>query len=107
MWDSVLLAHADRTRIISDEIRRSVIQRNGDVLATVLVDGYVVGVWRPAGDSVEVHTFSDLPAKVWDALTMEAAGMLEFLVRREPNVYGRYGRWWEELPPGERRLLRG
>nr|WP_246580628.1 hypothetical protein [Deinococcus aestuarii] len=24
-----------------------VIQQNGDVLPTLLVDGYVVGVWRP------------------------------------------------------------
>lgn len=106
MWDSVLLAHANRTRIMSDDIRQSVIQRNGDVLATVLVDGYVVGVWRPEEDGIEVHTFSDLSGKAWDALALEAANMLEFLAGREPNIYGRYGRWWDELPRGERRVLR-
>ncbi|WP_216321890.1 DNA glycosylase AlkZ-like family protein [Deinococcus aestuarii] len=33
--------------MIPPEYRRLVIQQNGDVLPTLLVDGYVVGVWRP------------------------------------------------------------
>lgn len=107
MWDSVLLAHADRSRIISDDVRRAVIQRNGDVLATVLANGYVVGVWRPADDGIEVHTFSDLPTTTWDALAVEAENMVGFLVDREPDIYRRYARWWEELPRGERRVLGG
>jgi hypothetical protein len=37
MWDSLLLAHADRTRVISDEHRRVVVARNGDTLPTFLV----------------------------------------------------------------------
>ena len=41
MWDSVLLAHADRTRIISDADRAVVIAKNGDTLPTFTVDGRV------------------------------------------------------------------
>ena len=51
-WDNTLLGHADRRRVISDELRRGVIGKNGDVAATVLVDGVVAATWSPA--TVEV-----------------------------------------------------
>src|SRR5690606_40916501 len=41
MWDSVLLAYADRSRVLPEEYRPLVIRRNGDTLPTVLVDGHV------------------------------------------------------------------
>lgn len=44
-YDNVLLAHADRSRIVSDADRRRVTTRN-EVLGTVLVDGFVAGTWR-------------------------------------------------------------
>lgn len=44
-WDNTLLAHADRRRVITDELRRDVVGRNGDVAATVLVDGIVAATW--------------------------------------------------------------
>jgi hypothetical protein len=47
-WDNTLLAHADRRRVVSDELRKGVIAKNGDVAATILVDGIVVGTWTYA-----------------------------------------------------------
>ena len=47
-WDNVVLAFADRRRTISDELRKIVIGKNGDVAATVLVDGFVAGTWSGA-----------------------------------------------------------
>ena len=45
-FDSILLGHRDRTRIIGDEHRKYVFKpKVGDVAATVLVDGKVVGTW--------------------------------------------------------------
>jgi len=44
-WDNTLLGHADRRRIVSDELRRGVIAKNGDVASTVLVDGVVAATW--------------------------------------------------------------
>lgn len=44
-YDNVLLAHADRTRIVSDSYRKLITLRNG-VSPTVLVDGFVRGVWK-------------------------------------------------------------
>lgn len=46
-WDSLLLAHAAtaRERVLPERYRRAVIRRNGDVLPTFLVDGFVAGTW--------------------------------------------------------------
>jgi hypothetical protein len=45
-YDNVLLGHADRTRLIADEHRRSLQSPNGVVPGTFLVDGRVGGSWR-------------------------------------------------------------
>lgn len=99
MWDNVLLAYADRSRIIPEPHRAHVIRRNGDVLPTVLVDGYVAGVWRLTDDGVEVAAFERLPDATWSALAEEAAGLRDFLVSRDPTAFsGRVASWWDKLP---------
>lgn len=45
-FDNLVLAHADRTRLISDEHRRRIVTANLRVLATFLVDGRVAGTWK-------------------------------------------------------------
>lgn len=105
MWDSTLLAYADRSRIIPPDYRRVVIQNNGDVLPTVLVDGYVAGVWRLVDGGVEVTAFHKLPKAAWAELSCEAAKLVDFLHARDPKVYSRYHRWWDRLSHGERRVL--
>jgi hypothetical protein len=46
-WDSSLLSHADRSRILPAALRDRVINpANGDVAATYLLDGMVAGTWR-------------------------------------------------------------
>jgi DNA glycosylase AlkZ-like len=46
-WDSSILAYAppERTRILPEKYRATVIRKNGDVLPTVLVDGFVSATW--------------------------------------------------------------
>lgn len=44
-FDNVLLAHADRTRIIAEEHRPRVVTKNLQVLPAYLVDGFVAGTW--------------------------------------------------------------
>jgi hypothetical protein len=107
MWDSTLLAYADRRRIIPEEYRGHVIRRNGDVLAAALVDGHVRGVWRATVDGIEVTAFEPLADEVWAGLAEEATDLVTLLAPRDPQVYGRYGHWWDELPAGERRILAG
>ncbi|MFE7949564.1 winged helix DNA-binding domain-containing protein [Streptomyces sp. NPDC057426] len=107
MWDSTLLAYADRSRVIPPDYRPVVIRRNGDVLPTLLVDGHVAGVWRPAEGGIEATAFHGLPDEVWEGLAAEARSLTSFLAAREPRVYSRYAHWWSRLPAGERRVLPG
>ena len=100
MWDSVLLAYADRSRVIPDEHRPHVIRRNGDVLPTVLIDGLVRGVWRASTDGIEVRALAPLDDAVLDGLDVEARHLRRLLADREPAVFSRFRRWWDRLPDG-------
>jgi hypothetical protein len=104
MWDSVLLAYADRSRIVPPAYRAHVVRRNGDVLPTVLVDGYVAGVWRPHGGGIEVTAFHPLDEAAWDGITREAVDLIALLSRDE-GVYRRFGHWWSTLPAAEVRVV--
>jgi hypothetical protein len=105
MWDSVMLAHADRSRVISAEHRPLVMRRNGDVLPTVLVDGLVAGVWRPADGGLEVTAFGALSDEAWAGVEREAHGLLRLLADRDPGAYGRYSNWWATLPSEHVRIV--
>ncbi len=45
-YDNLIIAHADRTRIISDAARKRVFLSAARVLPTILVDGFVAGTWK-------------------------------------------------------------
>jgi hypothetical protein len=107
MWESTLLAYADRSRIVPEEYRTTVMRNNGDVLPTLLVDGYVAGVWRPTDAGIDATAFHPLPDDAWEGLETEAQALVAFLADRDPAVYRRYGHWWTKLPPGETRILGG
>jgi hypothetical protein len=97
MWDSTVLAFADRTRLLSDEDRAKVIARNGDTLPVFLIDGMVAGRWwAPAEGSrtrIELEPFRRLAAKDRRALERLGRGLAAFVAPHEPNVYARYRRW--------------
>ncbi|MDX2538150.1 winged helix DNA-binding domain-containing protein [Streptomyces scabiei] len=100
MWDSTLLAYADRGRLLPAEYRRHVTRVNGDVLPTLLVDGYVAGVWRPRPDAIEATAFHPLKDEVWEALKSEAATLHAFLTARgDTTPYSRYNHWWTKPFP--------
>src|SRR5215472_2164541 len=51
-YDYLILAHADRARVVSESDRPRLYGRNGVFPGTVLVNGFVAGIWRvarPAG----------------------------------------------------------
>ena len=106
MWDSILLAHSDRSRIIPPEYRQHVTRKNGDVLPTLLIDGHVAGVWRTVEGGIEAAAFHRLPDKAWEGLEAEAQDLIAFLADREPLIYRRYAHWWATLPNAEVRVLR-
>jgi Winged helix DNA-binding domain len=84
-YDTVLLAHADRSRITAEEHRRRLFTANGIVRSAVLVDGFVRGLWgierRPGGASLLITPFaSGGPLAEADraALAEEGARLLDF-----------------------------
>jgi hypothetical protein len=94
MWDSVLLAHADRTRVLPQAYRAAVVSRNGDVLPTFLVDGRVAGLWwvEPDGPSTRIalEPFEPIPKPARRALEEEAERLRAFYEPIEPRVFARY-----------------
>src|SRR4029077_1396774 len=61
-WDNTLLAHADRTRVLPEELRKAVIAKNGDVTQTFLVDGLVAGSWTTDKQgTITIEPFAPLP----------------------------------------------
>ena len=78
-WDAVLLSHDDRTRVLPEEYRSTVIRKNGDVLPTFLVDGRVAGAWREEKQRVVLEPFQPLPLAVRRELEDEARRLEHFL----------------------------
>ena len=56
-WDNVLLAWADRTRVLPEQHRKTVIKVNGDIAQTFLVDGFVAGIWGVDDGRVVLEPF--------------------------------------------------
>jgi hypothetical protein len=81
-FDNILLSHADRSRILTDEQRRLVFTRNGLIKSTILVDGFVRGLWRIESErrtaTLVIEPFAPLSARERTALTDEGAGLLAF-----------------------------
>ena len=94
MWDSLLLAFADRTRVIGDDHRRVVVGRNGDTLPTFLVNGRVAGLWwaEAEGSSSRIVTepFVRLSREVLRDVEREGERLAAFVGPIEPDVYRRY-----------------
>ncbi|MGW5050336.1 winged helix DNA-binding domain-containing protein [Actinokineospora sp. NPDC004072] len=75
-FDNLLLAHHDRTRVISDEDYRRGIIIGGK--CTLLVDGFVHGIWRVKDGVLDVEVFRPLtPGQRADVLA-EGARLLAF-----------------------------
>ncbi|MGW7459017.1 winged helix DNA-binding domain-containing protein [Streptomyces sp. NPDC054797] len=58
-FDNVLLAHADRTRVIAPAAKGRAWTGN-QAHRTLLVDGFLAGLWKLKGDVLTVELFGDL-----------------------------------------------
>jgi hypothetical protein len=81
-YDNVLLAHADRSRIISDVDRKRIVTPNLMVIGTFLVDGFVAGSWKAADKkktaALTLTAFTRLTKKTVSLLEAEGEAMLAF-----------------------------
>ena len=78
-WDNVLLAWADRTRVLPEQYRKQVIAMNGDVAQTFLVDGFVAGVWNAEDGRVVATPFQPLSPSARRELEEETGRLEAFL----------------------------
>ena len=81
-FDNILLSHADRSRILTDEQRRLVFTRNGLIKSSILVDGFVRGLWtvEQTKDAavLAIEPFAPLTRAERDALAEEGTRLLAF-----------------------------
>jgi hypothetical protein len=82
-FDSLLLAHQDRTRVIEDDRRKALATKNLRVQATFLVDGFVAGSWaverKRDAATLTLSAFERLAKPVKEELAAEAGALLRFL----------------------------
>jgi hypothetical protein len=79
-FDNLVLSHAERSRVINAENIKRISTVNGVIPGTVLIDGFVGGIWR-LGRSRDATTLSiELfgPMREHDALVREAERVLAF-----------------------------
>ncbi|MFI5682207.1 winged helix DNA-binding domain-containing protein [Streptomyces cellulosae] len=74
-FDNLLLSHADRARVVPPEHRGRTWQGN-QAHRTVLVDGFVAGVWKLEGDALVVEPFGPLTAEQRHEVSEEGQRML-------------------------------
>ena len=82
-YDNLVLSHADRRRVISDEHRKKVFLSAARVRATFLLDGFVRGVWKVEKNqrtaTLVVEPFGRLSRRDRDALTEEGERLVRFV----------------------------
>jgi len=79
-FDNLMLSHADRSRVISAENFKRFLTTNGVIPGSVLIDGFVAGVWRLARNSSSATLTIELfgPEQDLDQVVSEAERMLAF-----------------------------
>ncbi|WP_326662528.1 winged helix DNA-binding domain-containing protein [Streptomyces canus] len=77
-FDNLLLSHADRTRVVPKEYWGRSWQGN-QAYCTLLVDGFLAGVWKLTGDMLVVQPFDRLSKAQQKDVTAEGQRMLATL----------------------------
>ena len=82
-FDNLILSHADRTRIMSHDSRKCLFGLPNVFPGSVLVDGFVAGMWRLSRSrtaaTLTVELFGERPGAAGrDAVAKEAARVLAF-----------------------------
>jgi hypothetical protein len=93
-FDNLILSHADRARVISEPDRQRLYTKNGIFPGTVLIDGFVRGMWRVtvarrvAILAIELFREADGDR---DAVAAEGQRLLEFAAPGNPDAELRFG----------------
>jgi len=94
-FDNVLLAHHDRSRVVSDEDRKRIALTAARMLPTFLVDGVVHGAWSISttrgAATITLEPFRPLQAKDRRAVGAEAEQLVRLLEPDAATVDVRFG----------------
>ena len=86
-YDNLVIAHKDRTRIISDANYPKIFQSAARVFATVLIDGFVAGSWKVETDrtsaTLRVTPFQNYSDAERAAIIDEGKRLLAFMTDGE------------------------
>jgi hypothetical protein len=81
-FDSLVLAHADRTRVLADQHRAAIVTKNLRVKATFLLGGFVCGTWdverKQRRTTLWLRPFEQLTKRAARALSHEGERLLRF-----------------------------
>jgi hypothetical protein len=78
-FDNLILSHADRSRILGDIQPSRLVTKNGIVHATILVDGFVAGMWQLENGRVKLEPFARLDASAKRTLKNEVERLEAFV----------------------------
>jgi hypothetical protein len=91
-FDNLILSHADRTRVVSNANRPRLSSLNGIFPGTVLVDGFVAGMWRITRSRrsavLAVELFAPVSPRDRDALAAEAQRLMGFAAPGDDHEIG-------------------
>jgi hypothetical protein len=94
-FDNLILSHADRARVISEPDRQRLYTKNGIFPGTVLIDGFVRGMWRVTTTRrtpvLTIELFGEAGGRDRDAVTAEGERLLEFAAPGSPDAKLRFG----------------
>jgi hypothetical protein len=87
-FDNILLGHADRRRVISDDDRAFIFTNNGIIPRFVLVDGFVAALWKlirsPAAATLTVTPLRRLSKRHAAAVAAEGRRLLAVIAATAP-----------------------
>ncbi|WP_405791134.1 winged helix DNA-binding domain-containing protein [Streptomyces sp. NBC_00029] len=88
-FDNLLLSHADRTRVVAPEIKGRSWTGN-QAHCTLLVDGFLAGLWKLEGQELTVELFGRVPKTAKDEIVAEGEKMIAAMgdpaARSDPSV---------------------
>lgn len=88
-FDNMLLSYADRTRIIDEASRKQVFTNNGIIRSTILIDGFVAGIWNIEQErgsaTLVIKLFKQLSKQEQIALSEEGERLLSFAAAEDAS----------------------